>query len=297
MTDLRTDHLQPAPQPDGGPQAEAHPSAAGATSELRASGPHPVTDVVAVLHLLREGVMHAIRHAPHSFTPHMISEAFRFLDRSGLVGGALAAEEKTHPEIRALKDALENLGSNLGTDFKADRRRISALEQRADGEQERLTSARNKFARDVEELQNQTKNLNGRAEAQTRAANDIFTRIDKAEDLVRTQVAAFNKVVSDYSQRLAKLEGQVEVLTSDNNKIRKALTDLQALDGRVMGLEDQAPPPKRKTGVGRPVTPEEKAEIRKLRSNGLKVPEIAEVTGRSVTTVGRVVLDMEKDNA
>ena len=113
---------------------------------------------------------------------------------------------------------------------------------------------------------------------------ELTGRLAEFRDEHRKDVAEVNARIVETNRRIDSMQLAVK-------KPAPAGTEKEAQDETETKEPNTRRP--RRTGAGRPVTVEERNEVTKLRANGLKIPEIAEITGRSVTTVGRIVLAAE----
>lgn len=356
------------------------------------SGPHPVRDVVSVLHVLRDGLMHAIRHSPHNVTPHLVSEAFRFLDKHGL-DPSTNSWIADRPELSLLRDVLVSLESKLGGMAKGNKDladlfhvvaklkrfcgldeldphpRIPAEETTLEGRFQHVLG----LVRDLQKVIGDTKNqaaetsrnivkLDTARKEMHAFINDLDAKLKRMKDEWVHDYTALAKAVSTLekdttkygtsreretaqirerlvkvemrgeTKRISKLEqradAEQERLTSGRNKfaadIDKLQTEVDALKvnvkarsagtvtfsaddraalGRILWREKQgaskqaepAPAPKKARGRGNPITDEEKTRLRSLRAKGLSVQHCADLLGRSASAVSRTLVQMEKD--
>ena len=129
-----------------------------------------------------------------------------------------------------------------------------------------------------DELHNRTRTLETQRAADVRRVDAlesrIDTRIDTRADTQARQIIDLNTLIDAQKQEIARLRGQLEVLTNDIENATKRQKDFYVdLDGRVRKLENPPPPPPPEKPKG------PTAEEQKAYENGLNLVKAANYKG------------------
>lgn len=125
-----------------------------------------------------------------------------------------------------------------------------------------------------DELHNRTRSLESQRAADMRRVDALEGRVDTRADTQARQIIDLNTLIDAQKQEIARLRGQLEVLTNEIENATKRQRDFYVdLDGRVRKLENPpAPPPPEK-----PKGPT--AEEQKAYENGLNLVKAANYKG------------------
>lgn len=125
-----------------------------------------------------------------------------------------------------------------------------------------------------DELHNRTRTLESQRAADVRRVDALEGRVDTRADTQARQIIDLNTLIDAQKQEIARLRGQLEVLTNEIENATKRQKDFYVdLDGRVRKLENPPPPPPPEKPKG-PTVEEQKAY-----ENGLNLVKAANYKG------------------
>lgn len=108
-----------------------------------------------------------------------------------------------------------------------------------------------------DELHNRTRTLESQRAADVRRVDALEGRVDTRAELQARQIIDLNTQIDALKQEIARLRGQIEVLTNEiENAARRQRDFYGDLDARLRKLENPPPPPEKPKG---PTAEEQKA--------------------------------------
>jgi tol-pal system protein YbgF len=123
-----------------------------------------------------------------------------------------------------------------------------------------------------DELHSRTRTLESQRAADVRRVDALESRVDTRADTQARQIIDLNALIDAQKQEIARLRGQLEVLTNEIENATKRQKDFYVdLDGRVRKLETPPPPPEKPKGPT--------AEEQKAYENGLNLVKAANYKG------------------
>ena len=123
-----------------------------------------------------------------------------------------------------------------------------------------------------DELHNRTRTLESQRAADVRRVDALEGRVDTRADTQARQIIDLNTLIDAQKQEIARLRGQLEVLTNEIENATKRQKDFYVdLDGRVRKLETPPAPPEKPKGPT--------AEEQKAYENGLNLVKAANYKG------------------
>ncbi len=125
-----------------------------------------------------------------------------------------------------------------------------------------------------DELHNRTRTLESQRAVDVRRVDALEGRVDTRADTQARQIIDLNTLIDAQKQEIARLRGQLEVLTNEIENATKRQKDFYVdLDGRVRKLENPPPPPVPEKPKG------PTAEEQKAYENGLNLVKAANYKG------------------